>query len=421
MMGFADLGIRPEAAELVNGCEKELTVPFARIDGTALENEARVLAAFQKERVESRHFAGSYGYGYGDIGRDTLEALYADVFGCEAALVRPSVISGTHAISACLYGLLGPGQKLLCATGKPYDTLEESIGLSGEPGTGSLKDWGVGCTVLPLKDGRCDVEAMTALLKDDPSITLIHMQRSRGYDWRDAFSVEEIGEWTAAAKAARPGVRVFVDNCYGEFTQTKEPTHFGADLVAGSCIKNPGGGLAPTGGYIAGTREAVDAVARHLFAPGIGAEGGSYPAGYRDFYQGLFMAPHTVGQALKTAVLAAAVFKKLGYKVSPDAEAPRYDLIQALELGSADRLIAFCRSVQGASPVEGHVLPEPWAMPGYQDEVIMAAGTFIMGATSELSADGPLRPPYIAYMQGALTYEHGKIALMKCVSALTED
>ncbi len=421
MSTFTELGISKATQNLVESCEIELSVPFSYAEKNALENEARVLQAFQKARVESRHFSGSFGYGYGDIGRDTLEAVYADVFGCEAALVRPSIISGTHAISACLYGLLGPGQRLLCATGKPYDTLEESIGLSGEPGTGSLRDWGVECTVLPLKNGTCDVEEMLRLLQEDPSITLIHMQRSRGYDWRSAFSAEDLGKWTSAAKSVRPDVRVFVDNCYGEFTETIEPTHLGVDLIAGSCIKNPGGGLAPTGGYIAGTKDSVDAVARHLFAPGIGAEGGSYPAGYRDFYEGLFLAPHTVKEALKTAILAASVFQKLGYKVSPDPETPRYDLIQAIELGSAEKLIAFCRNVQGASPIEGHVVPEPWPMPGYQDEVIMAAGTFIMGATSELSADGPLRAPYIAYMQGGLTYEHGKIALMKCVSALSGD
>jgi len=347
-----------------------------------------------------------------------MEAIYARVFGCEAALVRPTIISGTHAISASLFGMLRPGQTLLCATGKPYDTLEEAIGLAGEPGQGSLLEWGVKCRVLPLKDGTADVCAMEKLLREDPTISVIHMQRSRGYDWRSAFSVEDIGRWIAAAKAIRPDVRVFVDNCYGEFTQRMEPTHVGADIIAGSLIKNPGGGLAPTGGYIAGTKACVDAIACHLFAPGIGAEGGSYAPGYRDFYQGFFMAPHVVKEALKTAVLAARVYQKLGYQVSPEWDMPRYDMIQAIQLDTAENLIAFCSNVQGASPIEGHVTPEPWAMPGYQDEVIMAAGVFVMGATSELSADGPIRPPYIAYMQGGLSYEHGKIAIMKCVSAL---
>jgi len=413
-----ELGIHPDAYLLTCHAREELADVFAEMEANALLRQAQVLSAFQELRVEGRHFAGSYGYGYGDLGRDTLEALYARVFGAQAALVRPSLISGTHALSACLFGLLRPGRKLLCATGKPYDTLEETIGIRGGNDSGSLAEWGVGYCGVDLKEGLPDTEAVVRLLREDDTISLAHLQRSRGYAWRAALGAEVLGELIVEIKKIRPDVLVMVDNCYGEFTEATEPTHMGADVVAGSCIKNPGGGLAPTGGYIAGRKDCIEKIAGRIYAPGLGTEGGSYAAGYREYYQGLFLAPHAVKEALKGAALAAKVYEELGFAVSPGSRDKRADTIQAVRLETAENLINFCRSVQAASPVEGHVLPEPWAMPGYEDKVIMAAGTFVMGATSELSADGPLRPPYIAYLQGGLTFEHCCLALMKAVSPL---
>lgn len=389
---------------------------LAAIDAREEENTRCVLAAFQKHRVAGRHFAGSNGYGYDDIGRNTLEVILAEVFRTEAAILRPQIASGTHALSLCLFGLLLPGDQLLSACGEPYDTMAGVIGLKG-PTPGSLAEMGISFgRVDPGPDGGIDVVGVLAAIT--PQTKVILVQRSRGYTWRKALLPADMAPLFAAVRAVRPDIYLFVDNCYGAFVTLDEPTFHGADVVAGSMIKNMGGGLAPTGGYIAGTRRAIDRIAARLTAPGIGLEVGSYDAGYRLFYQGLFMAPHTVAQALKTAVLAARLFEDLGMTTTPGFQEPRSDIIQAIRLGSPEKLIAFCRGIQAASPVDSFVTPEPWAMPGYSDRVIMAAGTFVAGASIELSCDAPLRPPYTVYLQGALTYAHGKIALRGALEQL---
>ena len=398
--------------KLIDEAEGECRPFFDRLDQIERHNTRRVLASFQKHRVSARHFAPTTGYGYDDIGRDTLSAIMAELLDCEAALVRPQIASGTHALALCLYGVLRPGDTLLAASGRPYDTLEEVIGLSGQPGCGSLKEYGVKYREIEvLEGGKIDLEAIAQALREDASIKLIELQRSRGYAWRPSLTVAQIGEAARLIHSIRPEAVVMVDNCYGEFSDFEEPGAVGADLLAGSMIKNPGGGIAPTGGYVAGRRDLVDLVAYRLTSPGIGAEVGSYAASYQPFYQGLFMAPHVVAQAVKTAILAARVFEKLGYAVNPRFDEPRTDIIQAIRFGRSDSLIAFIQGIQLNSPVDSEALPEPWEMPGYQDPVIMAAGTFVAGASIELSADAPVREPYIAYMQGALTYAHGRCGL----------
>ena len=398
--------------KLIDEAEGECRPFFDRLDQIERHNTRRVLASFQKHRVSARHFAPTTGYGYDDIGRDTLSAIMAELLECEAALVRPQIASGTHALALCLYGVLRPGDTLLAASGRPYDTLEEVIGLSGQPGCGSLKEYGVKYREIEvLEGGKIDLEAIAQALREDASIKLVELQRSRGYAWRPSLTVAQIGEAARLIHSIRPEAVVMVDNCYGEFSDFEEPGAVGADLLAGSMIKNPGGGIAPTGGYVAGRRDLVDLVAYRLTSPGIGAEVGSYAASYQPFYQGLFMAPHVVAQAVKTAILAARVFEKLGYAVNPRFDEPRTDIIQAIRFGRSDSLIAFIQGIQLNSPVDSEALPEPWDMPGYQDPVIMAAGTFVAGASIELSADAPVREPYIAYMQGALTYAHGRCGL----------
>ena len=402
--------------EMIAQAELACGEVFAAIDRRETHNTRRVLAAFHKARVAGRHFAGSNGYGYDDIGRDTLESILADIFQAEAAIMRPQIASGTHALSLCLFGLLLPGDELLSACGAPYDTMAGVIGLDG-PAPGSLAEMGVSfAKVEPGRDGGIDVAQVLAAIR--PRTKVIMVQRSRGYAWRKALMPMDMAPLFKAVRAVRPDIYLFVDNCYGAFVTQDEPTNYGADAAAGSLIKNMGGGLAPTGGYIAGTKRAVDRIASRLTAPGIGLEVGSYDAGYRLFYQGLFMAPHTVAQALKTAVLAARIFESLGMTSSPGFSEPRADIIQAIRMGSPEKLIAFCRGIQAASPVDSFVVPEPWAMPGYSDQVIMAAGTFVAGASVELSCDAPLRPPYTAYLQGALTYAHGKIALRMALEQL---
>lgn len=402
--------------EMIAQAELACGEVFAAIDRRETHNTRRVLAAFHKARVAGRHFAGSNGYGYDDIGRDTLESILADIFQAEAAIMRPQIASGTHALSLCLFGLLLPGDELLSACGAPYDTMAGVIGLDG-PAPGSLAEMGVSfAKVEPGRDGGIDVAQVLAAIR--PRTKVIMVQRSRGYAWRKALMPMDMAPLFKAVRAVRPDIYLFVDNCYGAFVTQDEPTNYGADAAAGSLIKNMGGGLAPTGGYIAGTKRAVDRIASRLTAPGIGLEVGSYDAGYRLFYQGLFMAPHTVAQALKTAVLAARIFESLGMTSSPGFSEPRADIIQAIRMGSPEKLIAFCRGIQSASPVDSFVVPEPWAMPGYSDQVIMAAGTFVAGASVELSCDAPLRPPYTAYLQGALTYAHGKIALRMALEQL---
>ena len=404
--------LNPAIEKLIDEAERECREYFDRLDQIERRNTRRVLQSFQRHRVSARHFAPTTGYGYDDIGRDTLSSIMAELLECEAALVRPQIASGTHALALCLYGILRPGDTLLAASGRPYDTLEEVIGLSGQPGAGSLKEYGVGYREIDvLEDGRLNLAAIESALKEDASIKLVELQRSRGYAWRPSLTLTQIEEAARLIHSIRPDAVVMADNCYGEFSDDREPGAVGVDLMAGSMIKNPGGGLAPTGGYVAGRRDLVELVSYRLTSPGIGAEVGSYAGSYQPFYQGLFEAPHVVSQAIKTAILAARVFEKLGFDVNPRYDEPRADIIQAIRFGQPDSLIAFIQGIQLNSPVDSEALPEPWAMPGYQDPVIMAAGTFVAGASIELSADAPIRAPYIAYMQGALTYAHGRCGL----------
>ncbi len=414
---FQSLGIVDTVAEQIHAIESSLQPQFRAIEQTKLANQAKVITAFRKNRVEYRHFAGSTGYGYGDIGRDLLDRLFADVFHTESALVRPQIVSGTHALSLCLYGLLCRGSRLICITGKPYDTLLETIGLEkGKNGIDSLIDLGADYLPVELLNGRIDLEQTVALLQEPIQPTVAYLQRSRGYDWRPAITIQEIGVAVQAIKAANPTAIVVVDNCYGEFVEELEPSDVGADLIIGSLIKNPGGGLAPTGAYIAGRANLIDRIQYRLTAPGIGMEVGSWPSGYQSFYQGLFMAPHVVGESLKGAILLSEAMTRLGFDVMPMPNEMRSDITQSIQFGSEDKLLRFCQIVQNASPVDSHVVPEPWPMPGYQNDVVMAAGTFIQGASIELSADAPIKPPYIGYWQGGLTYEHCKLATMMLAS-----
>ena len=408
-----------EIRALLDSAERTLSQRFLALEETERTNFARVMEAFRAEHVAVRHFAPTTGYGYGDDGRDALERIFARIFGCEDALVRPSIASGTHALALCLFGLLRPGDVLVAGSGKPYDTLESVIGLTGDAGQGSLREYGIGYAQVDLKDDDVDLPALLQALKD-PRAKVVALQRSRGYDWRASLTVERLGEVAQAVHAARPDVVVMVDNCYGEFVCDKEPTHLGCDIAVGSLIKNPGGGLAPTGGYLVGRADLVEKCACRLTSPGIGREVGSYLGGYDRFYQGLFLAPHVVSQAVKGAMLAAAVFTQLGFAVSPGPEDPRSDIIQAIRFEDPEKLIAFCQGIQYASPIDSHVTPEPWDMPGYQDPVIMAAGTFVSGASIELSADAPIRAPYIGYMQGGLTLAHVRYALEHVLRHLSD-
>lgn len=399
--------------------EAGLKEQFARIDAMEELGTRRVLKAFQQEQVAYRHFAPTTGYGYDDVGRDTLERIFAGLFGTEAAIVRPQIASGTHAISLCLFGLTLPGDRILSATGRPYDTLEDIIGIGDKTPVGSLKEMGVGYDEVQLTDaGEIDLAAVEAAIT--PATRLVIAQRSRGYAWRPSLMPEKFEALAKMLHERHPGVRLMVDNCYGEFVCEKEPTHYGADVCVGSLIKNPGGGLAPTGGYIVGTTEAVTRIAYRLTAPGIGLEVGSYAGSYQPFYQGLFMAPHTVAQAIKTACLAARVFEELGMTTTPPADEPRADIIQAIQMNTPERLVAFCQGIQMASPIDSMALPEPWDMPGYTDQVVMAAGTFVSGASVELSADAPMRAPFTCYMQGGLTYTHGRIALAVALQRMVD-
>ena len=410
---YQQFGISNSTMALCEAAEKAAKPYFDKIEETAFYNQAKILAAFQKNRVSEVHFSETSGYGYDDVGRDTLDQVYADVFHCEDALVRHSILSGTHALALALFGVMRPGKTLLSVSGKPYDTLDEVIGLCGEEGNGSLKDWGVNYRQVELlDDGSLDLAEIVRVLQEDSTVSVAFFQRSKGYAWRKTLSVSEIGDAISKIKEARPDVVCVVDNCYGEFVEKNEPTDVGADLIVGSLIKNPGGGIAPTGGYVAGKVELVSKVAQRFTAPGVGKEIGSTPSLKRQMYQGFFLAPHVVSQALKSAVLSAGLFEALGYDVIPSLTDARSCIIQAVRLENRERLIAFCEAIQGGSPVDSYVAPTPWAMPGYQDEVIMAAGTFVQGASIELSADGPVIPPYTAYMQGGLTYESAKIALM---------
>ena len=395
-----------DACEQIARAERDCAEAFSRFEDIEFANTKKLLASFKKHEISYRHFAPTTGYGYDDVGRDTLSEVFKEFLGAEKALVRPQITCGTHALAICLFGMLRPGDTLLSAAGLPYDTLGDIIGLSGKSGNGSLKDLGVQYKQVDLKDGALDMDAIVAAL--DEHVKLVLIQRSRGYDWRASLGVEEINRAIHAIHAASPQTFVMVDNCYGEFTDYTEPK---ADVLAGSLIKNPGGGLAPTGAYIAGKRECVEKIAFRLTSPGIGAEVGSYAGSYRPFYQGLFLAPHVVCQALKTQCLFSRVFEQMGYDVHPKYNDNRNDIIQAIRFGSPEKLIRFIQLIQEFSPIDSQAVPEPWEMPGYQDKVIMAAGTFVSGASIELSADAPIRPPYTAYMQGGLSYQHGKIVL----------
>ena len=413
---YRSLGVGEKSIAFVLDTEASLAPVFARIEAVEAETSARVLTAFQKEGVAQRHFAPTSGYGYDDIGRDTLDRVFAHSLQCQDALVRPHFTSGTHAIFTALSGLLEPGDTLLSITGKPYDTLEAAIGISGDE-PGSLKRQGIRYQQVDLKEDAIDLPRVLEAL-DDPSVAGVYVQRSRGYAWRNALLPQEMAPIFQAIRQKKSTPFIVVDNCYGEFTQPNEPSAYGADVLIGSLIKNPGGGIAPTGGYIAGTSAAIGRIQGRLTVPGMGREVGSYDASYRPFYQGLFLAPHTVAQSLKSAVLFAGVFERAGLVSMPASDAPRSDIVQALRFQEADGLIAFCKSIQQAAPIDSFVTPEPWDMPGYQSQVIMAAGAFVQGSSIELSADGPITAPYTAYVQGGLTYAHGRMGAMFAVDAL---
>ncbi len=396
--------------------ENILQKQFEIIDGIALKNQEKVLNAFREFKVSEAHFAPTSGYGYDDLGRDTLDKIYASVFGSEAALVRHNFVSGTHALTVMLFSVLRPGDTLLAATGKPYDTLENVIGINKKSGT-TLADFGVSYAQADLKEGRPDYDEIKKQL-NSKNVKAVLIQRSKGYDWRPSLCMEDMEKLISFIKSEKPDTIVLVDNCYGEFVEEIEPTAVGADLMAGSLIKNPGGGLAQTGGYIAGKEEYVRLAADFLTAPGIGLECGANLGTVKAMYQGFFMAPHTVACAVKTAVFCAAEMQKLGYEVSPLPEDKRTDIIQAVKLGNADKVIKFCQGIQAASPVDSFVTPTPWDMPGYTSQVIMAAGTFTSGASIEISADAPIREPYVVYLQGGLTYEAGKLAVMSAIKSI---
>lgn len=403
-------------SRMIAEAEDELGLLFEEIDRNEEERTRQVLAAFREEGVSYRHFAGTTGYGYDDIGRDTLERIYARIFHTEAGLMRPHIASGTAALSLTLFGLTRPGEHIVSATGMPYDTLLSVIGIGRKPIPGSLKEMGVSFDCAEMKDGTIDLAAVESLIRDNT--TLVIAQRSRGYAWRPSLAPEAFRKLAEMVHTKHPGVRLMVDNCYGEFVRELEPTDFGADVCVGSLIKNPGGGIAPAGGYVVGRKDDIERIAGRLTAPGLGRELGSYEASYRPYYQGLFMAPHTVAQALKTAMLTARVFENMGLETTPPAMERRADIIQAIKLETPERLVAFCQGLQAASPVDSMATPEPWDMPGYDDPVVMAAGTFVAGASIELSADGPMRPPYTAYMQGGLTFAHGRIALAEVLERM---
>ena len=398
---------------------QELNEQFARIDAIAEENSQRVLEAFQDHRVAEAYFSGTTGYGYDDQGRDKLDEIYAQIFGTEAALVRIQFVNGTHAITCALFGALKAGDVLLSAVGAPYDTMLGAIGVV-DKGHGSLKDYGVGYRQVDLVDNKPDLEGM-AKAAADPKVKVVLIQRSKGYATRASLSVAEIGEMIRVIKAANPNVSVIVDNCYGEFVETIEPTHVGADLVVGSLIKNPGGGLAPTGGYLAGRRDLIEGAAMRLTVPGIGGECGCTLGQNRLLYQGLFLAPHTVAQAVKTAVFAARVMELMGYEAEPKSTDIRHDIIQMIHMRQPEALKKFCKGIQMGAPVDSYVTPEPWDMPGYDSQVIMAAGAFVQGASIELSADAPMRPPYTVYLQGGLTFESGKLGILLAAQQLLEE
>ena len=414
---YQKIGISPAVYEYGERILSGLRTRFEAIDQTAEYNQAKVLAAMQEHRVNATHFAATTGYGYNDDGRDNLERVYASVFHTEAALVRPQITCGTHALAVALSANLLPGDELLSPVGAPYDTLEEVIGIRDSKC--SLREYGVSYAQADLlPDGSFDYDAIRKAINDRTK--LITIQRSKGYATRPTFSPAQIGELISFCKTIKPDVKVMADNCYGEFVDTVEPSDFGADMVVGSLIKNPGGGLAPIGGYICGTQECVDRCAYRLSAPGLGQEVGANLGLMPALYQGLFLAPTVTAGALKGAIFAANLYETLGYACVPNATEPRYDIIQAVTLGSREAMVAFCKGIQAAAPVDSYVTPEPWAMPGYDSEVIMAAGAFVQGSSIELSADGPIREPYAVYFQGGLTWQHAKTGILMSLQKLLE-
>ncbi len=414
---YNQLGVSDKVLRFGQEVLAGLSDQFRHIDQVAEFNQAKVIAAMQKNRVNATHFNLSTGYGYDDEGRDNLERVYADCFGTEAALVRPQITCGTHALALALGANLLPGDELLSPVGGPYDTLEEVIGI--RPSPCSLKEYGVSYRQVDLlPGGGFDYDGIRAAINEKTK--LITIQRSKGYATRPSYSVEEIGKLIAFCKECKPDVLCMVDNCYGEFVETQEPTNVGADMVVGSLIKNLGGGLAPTGGYVCGRKECIERCAYRLSAPGLGREVGANLGLLTSFYQGLFLAPTVVSSAVRGAVFAAGCYEKLGFRVVPGRGETRRDIIQAVELGSREAMVAFCKGIQSAAPVDSYVTPEPWAMPGYESEVIMAAGAFVQGASIELSADGPIRPPYAVYFQGGLTWFHAKLGILMSIQKLLD-
>ena len=419
MMQYQDFfSLDPRLLQLAQEAEKDCQAAFSGIEQTADYNGAKVLAAFQKHRVSEACFYGSTGYGYGDQGRDTLDKVWATVFGAEDALVRHQFVSGTHTISVALFGILRPNDRIVFLTGKPYDTLEEVIGISGTPGKGSLTDFGVQYELVDLlPNGTPNYDAIPEAVK---GAKVAYVQRSRGYSLRPALTIAQIERMVQLIRSSNPDAIIMVDNCYGEFVERIETSDVGADMIVGSLIKNPGGGLAPIGGYIAGREDLIENCAYRLTSPGLGKEVGASLGVMQSFYQGFFLAPTVVCGALKGAVFAANIYEGLGYPVVPDGKESRHDIIQAVTLGSAEGVIAFCKGIQAAAPVDSYVSPEPWAMPGYDSDVIMAAGAFVQGSSIELSADGPVKPPYAVYFQGGLTWYHAKLGILKSLQSLLD-
>ncbi len=413
-----EFDISEDILRLIDESESQTVRLFMEMDDIMTYNQYKVLAAFQKNSIRDMHFSWNTGYGYDDPGRDAVERVYADIFNTEAALVRPTIVNGTHALSLALAGVLRPGDELIYCTGAPYDTLEETIGIRGKgKGKGSLVDYGISYKQVELTaDGRIDFDALKNAVS--PKTKMVAMQRATGYSWRKAISIEEIKDLTDFVKSIDSNIICMADNCYGEFLNTKEPTDVGIDIMAGSLIKNPGGGLALTGGYVVGKRELIEKVSYRMTSPGIGGECGLTFGQTRSILQGLFTAPKTVNGALKGAVLCAKVFETLGYEVCPGSEDMRSDIIQSVKLSSPEKVIAFCQGIQAAAPVDSQVMPEPWDMPGYDDPVIMAAGAFVQGSSIELSADAPIREPYIVYFQGGLTYEHSKFGVIRALQEM---
>ena len=414
---YAQLGISSEVYDFGHKIEESLKERFEKFDKTAEYNQMKVLLAMQKNKVSAECFGSSSGYGYDDIGRETLEKVYADTFHTEACLVRPQITCGTHALAIALFGNLRPGDELLAPAGKPYDTLEEVIGI--RPSKGSLAEYGVSYRQVELlEDGTFDYDNIRKAINE--KTRLVEIQRSKGYQTRPSYSVEKIGELIAFIKEHRPDVICMVDNCYGEFVERIEPSDVGADMIVGSLIKNPGGGLAPIGGYVAGRADLIENCAYRLTSPGLGKEVGATLGVTQSFYQGFFLAPTVVCGALKGATFAANIYEALGYPVIPNGSESRHDIIQAVTLGSAEGVIAFCKGIQAAAPVDSYVEPEPWAMPGYDSDVIMAAGAFVQGSSIELSADGPVKPPYAVYFQGGLTWYHAKLGILKSLQSVID-